>query len=507
MSSDDELHGIIKRAMALRVKYRVEYKKRKLPLALLGVHPRNRSGVYPNADRVESLGMALLKDGFNVEEAEHEGVCVQEVPMAERSAYPAVAGYSEFNVANCVDPRLKVCFEEQPGTSYGTLSHSHLLMVLLSFTNGAKWNVPQEFRGLLNEDGGWDFSAVAAKDPALGQLCKEGLSMEVLSWKLYAEEPDACSLISQALNRGHAHALKTTEITAMAALAGACAKELESSVAGKIVFETVQRKVRNELAEYADDPEFIDLFDFVVNVGVMDAPFMPHLLEFAKHFVDSKKRQVRLQAFAIANKIPNACPWTKIAVIMRCYRQKPLRTWCPCPEPLWAHVDAEKLNKMEQLMHYFHNTLSSAVAGMAYHDRLALLANVACLVADAFVKYRDNAQLPAKLCQTAAPFYDKVVAHCGSMTPRVDVPSPQSDWIKFTSVEVKQADHKQQQQVESDELTRLLPKVIQFDPATGKPMNVQEARNKKIKKKNGRRRDRQFRRTDAKSHGGSGLEV
>ena len=75
-------------------------------------------------------------------------------------------------------------FEEHTDTSYGTLSHSHLLRVLLSFVRGAKWNVPAEFRKLIDVDGGWDFAAVAARDPALKQLCHEGLYMEILSWKL-----------------------------------------------------------------------------------------------------------------------------------------------------------------------------------------------------------------------------------------------------------------------------------------------------------------------------------
>ena len=66
--------------------------------------------------------------------------------------------------------------------------------------------------------------------------------------------------------------------------------------------------MRSELAEYANEPEFIDFFEFVVNIGVLNAPFLPHLLEFAKHFVDSKKRQMRLQVFAMVNKLPRACP-------------------------------------------------------------------------------------------------------------------------------------------------------------------------------------------------------
>ena len=240
MATDgDEAYGIMKRATLLRLKYRVYDTKKKLQLTQLGVHPKNRAGIYPNANRVERLGTDILRDGFNLEEANHEGVCVQEVPMDERRGEdPAVAGYFKWNLANAEDPKLKVCFTEHTHVAYGTLSHSHLLLVLLAFVNGAEWDVPDEFRKLLNENGGWDFAAVAARDPVLKQLCQDGLHMEVLSWKMCTEEPEACSLISQALNRGQTHALKTTEITAIAA------RELESAVAGKLVFETVQQKVR-----------------------------------------------------------------------------------------------------------------------------------------------------------------------------------------------------------------------------------------------------------------------
>ena len=400
--------------------------------------------------------------------------------MAERMKDPAVAGLFEFNKDKCTDPRLQVCFQEQTDTLYGTLSHSHLLLVLLSFRHGASWKVPAEFRGLLNQDGGWNFAAVAEIDPALGQLCRNGLFMEVLSWKMYVEEPDACSLISQALNKKHAHALHTTEITALAALLGACASELESAVAGKIVFESVQRRVRIQLAEYADEPEFIDLFEFVVNIGVRNAPFLPHLMEFLSTFVDSKKRQLRLQAFAMVNKLPNACPWTKIALVMRCYRQQPARTWCPTPEPFWFHADPTKFEKVEQMMHYFHNTLSPAVASMSSHSRLTLLTNVAINIVDAFARHKDTSQLLDKLCQAAVPFHDQVVAHCVALTPHIDVPSPRSDWIRFTSEKPLKGDDAAVAASSGDHL-RILPTVIAFDPKTGQPINDQEARESKGK--------------------------
>ena len=53
---------------------------------------------------------------------------------------------------------------------------------------------------VLNPDGSFLPAAVAASDGELEKLLKDGLKMELLSWKICREEPTACSLISQALN-------------------------------------------------------------------------------------------------------------------------------------------------------------------------------------------------------------------------------------------------------------------------------------------------------------------
>ena len=54
----------------------------------------------------------------------------------------------------------------------------------------------------------------------LGEAVQEGMRVEILSWKMDVEEPGAASIISQALNEGHAKALCTTELTAVAVLKG-----------------------------------------------------------------------------------------------------------------------------------------------------------------------------------------------------------------------------------------------------------------------------------------------
>ena len=106
-------------------------------------------------------------------------------------------------------------------------------------------------------------------------------------------------------------------------------------------FEAVKDRVRDELDIWVRDPEFIDLFDFVVTMGGQAAGFIAEPLDFAATFVDSKQRQLRLSAFATVNKMPTATPRSKMAVIMRAYRKPPSRTWCPCLESFWAKEDGD----------------------------------------------------------------------------------------------------------------------------------------------------------------------
>ena len=109
----------------------------------------NRGGVYPQEDTVANLGVNLLTKGFNEDEANHEGVCVQEVPPEERKHDPVVNSapyetYAQHNARSCEHAALKTCFAHGGGKDilYGTLSHSHLLLVLLCLSTGAEWQLP-----------------------------------------------------------------------------------------------------------------------------------------------------------------------------------------------------------------------------------------------------------------------------------------------------------------------------------------------------------------------------
>ncbi len=60
---------------------------------------------------------------------------------------------------------------------YGTLSHSHLLLVLLCLSSGAEWELPEQLQKLFDQKGATIYSAVAEMDEHCAALCNEGLEM------------------------------------------------------------------------------------------------------------------------------------------------------------------------------------------------------------------------------------------------------------------------------------------------------------------------------------------
>ena len=122
--------GLVRKAMAYRVKYRLPGQRRKIPLSRLGVHPQNRGGMYPQPDVVRNLGLQIMATGFNVSEADHEGVSVEEIPCSERAAHSRSDGspyepYGDYNIRQCDHKYLVECFSKLHDIMYATLSHSH----------------------------------------------------------------------------------------------------------------------------------------------------------------------------------------------------------------------------------------------------------------------------------------------------------------------------------------------------------------------------------------------
>ena len=442
--------GLIRKAMAFRVKYRLVGEngslKRRLPLRIMGVHPENRGGVYPQAGAVRQLGIELVKAGFNQEEADHQGVCVEDIPAKELSEVAdssAVAeSYQEYNRRRCAGSSyLEKCFVES-NVLYGTLSHSHLLLVCLSWLGGAQWELQGADKALFTLDATDRLNlqaAVAVENlQELCRTCQEGFLMEVLSWKINTEEPTACSLISKALNTANEVALKTTELTAVAVLSGECGLQWQRSSSDEISFQEVKAAVRQQLDTLAEEAEFQELFDFVINLGASRNPYVPDLIDFGARFINPKQRQLRLGAFTTVNKMNNQCPRSKIAALKRAYRKNPTYGYCPSPDARFHSCEMSSVSQLEQLLHYFHIVRKTAVAALgSEHQQSAFLANVDVAAADSFISCKPDATLQAlqKHLLRATYTYYKQLQDTLTQEPDLDVVAPRLKWIVFTPEE------------------------------------------------------------------------
>ena len=192
----------VAKALSLRARYKLPGADgtQVIPLNLLGVHPENRDGTYPPAPRVQDLMCRILLSGFSKHEADHEGVCVQDLPPEQHAAfqqkwnrpYTTLRAYNVSKVQT-VEP-LRPAFNDASPVSFGTLSHSTLSLGLLCLRNGARWSLPEEHKNkkletLVKQPGGeWCPAALARWDANLGEALQNGLRFEVLSWRLWLEE-------------------------------------------------------------------------------------------------------------------------------------------------------------------------------------------------------------------------------------------------------------------------------------------------------------------------------
>ena len=400
--------GQVQQAMAYRVKYRVG-KPRSICVDMLGVHMMNRGGhgIYPNGSDVVHLGKKIIQGGIDISEANHNGVAVEEVPISflrENGNDPVTntsyGGITEYNLEmSSRNPFLKTCFSHADTLVAGTLSHSHLLLVLRCCRTRAKWDLVDDNGKPMHpcgEDGTIDVDKIVARDPVFQEIQDNGLRFEMLSYKIYVEEPNACILISNALNKANAVALQTTTLSALSSLTGVVGLSFKAQeVSRKVEFEDIKEKLRSEVDFLVDDPEFVEMFDFVLQLGADQNSYLGRFIAWTSAMVCSKRRQLRMMSFTNLNKC-KAGPLTKIALLERSLRQKPTALQCPCPEPGLSGLTREEFFDIEDVLFFFHTKCATAVAALPLDERRVFLANVDIAASDAFVKVALAKQLPAK---------------------------------------------------------------------------------------------------------------
>ena len=226
----DSKHGLMIAGMAYRVKYRIDFGNEqgcrlRVRPAELGVHKKNRGGVYPGGARCSELLVGCRTNGIMQDEVDHGTSVVEEPPASEIIKMPQYQSTLDYNIEQCAnDELLRTCYAEPYNfVSKGMLAHNHFMTVCRAVISKALWKlpaVPDNHITFCTDDGRLSLSAVAAttNGEQLKAIINDGIVCEVLSWKMDVEEPDAASLISQAMNESTAVAMRTTELSAIAVL-------------------------------------------------------------------------------------------------------------------------------------------------------------------------------------------------------------------------------------------------------------------------------------------------
>ena len=491
---EEGLQQLIKRAACFRAKYRCGVTATFMPLQCLGIHQKNRSGVFPQYKRCQSLMKNVLGDGFSKETAWHQGVCVEEIPQEQQpTGYVTMHQWNKDCSAR--HPELEGFLRGPDQVTHGTLSRSHLTLILKVFRNQQRsWPWPDKYKDFVMSNNGLDMIALRDFDADLADVLSQGLKMEVLSWKLSLEEPQGCSQISQALNMGNEIALATSEATALATLSETVTFAIKNSqmthrAAMTVAFEAVKQSVALELKEFVSRESFVDMFEYVMNMGANMSPFIPKLVDFTSIWVNSETHRLPLIAFKEANKIPNDYPLIKLAIIQRAYMMRPnSQGFVPVPEASWGRVTKPYLHKLDQLLKYWDVELRKSIASMDAKFDQYVTASAATNAAAAFIKYvpipasrKEGGNVELEMLKVTLEDYEKVIKHLtdGGL-PHPGPPPDDAKWIDYAVAQkhVKEEEEKAKQAAEmrppvaKDE--PLLAKCIQYD-ADGKPLDEQDA--------------------------------
>jgi len=280
------------------MKYRLPGNRVRLPVEQIGFHPNNRDGAAPNGSRCLQLFKEILADGYDADEANFGGICVQS-PAGSRAIH-------DFNVKSCAgDPLLAPV--AAGFIAYGSLSHSHLHQIL----RNVRGCLRAEVGGVTDGAGLFSLENLRAKDPDFATSVEQGLRWEVLSPAIEVEEPDGCDVIQSACNAKNSKCMMKHEMQAVARvmkITGAFAAAEHT-----IGVQATRAQLAKTLPEYAMDPHFLELFKFVVDLGGVRGPFLRDLRTFHEKFVDPMLRRVHLHVFQILNALPVQLSHLKVA--------------------------------------------------------------------------------------------------------------------------------------------------------------------------------------------------
>ena len=168
--------------------------------------------------------------------------------------------------------------------TYGSLSRSHLNQVFKNIL--ARLSIAGT--KITNQSGHLDLKLLEEVIQAFAKHCSDGLLWDILSHKIQIEEPEALNIIEAACNSKNAIALIPHEMEAISNLSRLCRASL--AVASQVTFESVKKQIGLTLPGMSEDPDFIHMFRFVIDLGGDSSQFLPDLKEFTGKFLNPQAK-------------------------------------------------------------------------------------------------------------------------------------------------------------------------------------------------------------------------
>ena len=298
--------SVIKRAAALRAKYRIHDNPQAVIPSLVAQHPKNRHGMAINGQRVDELLRQVLGH-FDDEEASFGAVAVEENPKQS-----VIRDYNQLKQAG----DLALAGVSDAPIPYGSVGASTINQVLRNIAFGASTELAPE---IADSSGKLSLSMCSLFDSALAEACSRGLRWEILSYKI-AEEEDGIDCVQAGLNERAAAQMMQHEMQSIRQLAKFCSAE--ANAANEVSLGQVRAKLAAVgAAALAESPGFIHLFRFVLEQGgaVKDSVLEP-LFEYHEKFVNPRIRRLREHHFKDVIAVDE--PWLRLALIQAAYGMK-----------------------------------------------------------------------------------------------------------------------------------------------------------------------------------------
>ena len=380
--------SLIRKAAALRVKYRKHPELVRIPVMQIGAHPENRDGQGPSGSRCLELTGKILSVGFDAVEADSNGVLVEQKP-----------GSTHIRDANArfADGDTLLASTSDGLISYGTLSHSTLNQLMRNIharcaigTEGA--DVFEEIAAstvvesqsvarIVDSAGRLSPGLLQQIDPAFASAIHSGLLWEVLSSAIEEEEPDGCAVIQAALNAKNGLFLVCHEMQALSRLMTLAGSPVVTGKQNQ--WEFVVGRMRETMPQFCDDKNFLDLYAFVADMGADGSKFLHDLKELHQKFVNPQVRRLRLDAFAVANLLPLEMPHLKVAFVKHLYVDGKLaHGFCLTPNTKGVKNLADTAQGQfaaalaEDVLRFFHVTCRAAIEKLDHGMRIKFLGNL-----------------------------------------------------------------------------------------------------------------------------------